>query len=648
MTRASFQRLIVVLFVYPALVVPLGCGRGTAPAPDGGSARGTGTPIDDPSEGRDAAAASLGDGSLHDASTEGSVDGSPTDAATSDEPVELLHAVPSSVAVSSAYRYDEEQVKRLVDGSLESGWNSLSGDLVGAWISFRVPESARIAYIEMTSGLTRMHKGNDLFLFNHRIKKVRVLRGEKSLGEFPLKIDVREPQKLPISGPGGTYRIEIREVVPGSRRNWREACVSDLKIWGHAKGARPLSLQPVIAIGALPAEESADSRQTDGSAPTKPPSSAQELHVFKLLAEEAERSHGVKVESLGRTTFTNQKGDMLASHLYRYGSFESWRAAKMASGQWSKIVARANALQKACVKGLEASAKQAEKRAERLHAKADRTGRDEDREAAEIAEQGAYVSDWDYTTCNGWSKIYPDVETTRACSPDKMVLVVHEIRKGEKALSLGRRIFRSETSSCTSGYPRDSIEGDDSDSEGAQEITTPEEPVDFAGQLKVVDIDRDQSVEVLATWTRGRPMSVGRFDIDAGDDAQIVQVIRANGSAQLSLELELNNSFESSKRGQTQPSSWTKMWFEDVSGDGRVDLVTEETIFSTICECHQLDAQEEMMKAFRDWSPPVKSPWSFSDLYCTEYAAEEPVCNVVTKAKRTVRVYNPTRDRWEE
>jgi hypothetical protein len=143
-------------------------------------------------------------------------------------------------------------------------------------------------------------------------------------------------------------------------------------------------------------------------------------------------------------------------------------------------------------------------------------------------------------------------------------------------------------------------------------------------------------------------MSVGRFEIDAGDDAHIIQVLRANGSMQLGLELEATNQYEPGKRSENQPSAWTKMWFEDVSGDGRVDLITEETIFSAVCECRQIDEQQDVMKAFRDWSPPVKSPWSFSELYCAQFVDELQDCNIATKAKRTVKVYNPATDQWDD
>ena len=43
------------------------------------------------------------------------------------------------MATSTATRDDEVQVRRLVDGDLETGWNSLSGDLIGSWIAFRLP-----------------------------------------------------------------------------------------------------------------------------------------------------------------------------------------------------------------------------------------------------------------------------------------------------------------------------------------------------------------------------------------------------------------------------------------------------------------------------------------------------------------------------
>lgn len=173
-------------------------------------------------------------------------------ALTTSEPIDLLRATRASLAVSSAYRDDVAQVHALVDGDLETAWNSRTGELEGAWIEARVPDDASVTSIALTAGFTRRTARADLFEGNHRVARVRVLREGAELGVFPVDPSSREIQSLPVSGPGGRYRIELVELVPGSRADWREACISELRVLGHAPGAIAASASPTVAIGALP------------------------------------------------------------------------------------------------------------------------------------------------------------------------------------------------------------------------------------------------------------------------------------------------------------------------------------------------------------------------------------------------------------
>jgi hypothetical protein len=166
--------------------------------------------------------------------------------------VDLLHAVEADVAVSSAYRGQRTQADALVDGNLESAWNSRTGELAGAWIEVRVPADARVTSIQMTAGFTRMQGTNDLFTGNHRIARVRVSREGSVIGEHALDVESRALQTLRVSGAGGVYRIEVIEVRPGSRANWRETCVSELRVMGSHPQARDGERVPRTAIGALP------------------------------------------------------------------------------------------------------------------------------------------------------------------------------------------------------------------------------------------------------------------------------------------------------------------------------------------------------------------------------------------------------------
>lgn len=168
------------------------------------------------------------------------------------EPIDLLRSVPSAVAVSSVYEDRTAWLERLVDGDPESAWNSRSGDLAGAWIEVRVPAEVTVTSIELTAGFTRTGGRVDLFTGNHRVARVRVLRDGARLGEHALDPSSRALQPLPVNGPGGVYRIELLELVPGTRTDWREACVSELRVLGHPGAAPVREGAPALAVGALP------------------------------------------------------------------------------------------------------------------------------------------------------------------------------------------------------------------------------------------------------------------------------------------------------------------------------------------------------------------------------------------------------------
>jgi hypothetical protein len=167
-------------------------------------------------------------------------------------PVDLLRSVRTDLAVSSVYRDQAGQAQRLVDGDLETAWNSRTGDLVGAWIEVRLPPSATVHSIGLTAGFTKA-EATDLFTGNHRVARVRVLRDGTEVGAFALNVESRELQTFDLRGPGGVYRIEVAEVVAGSRASWRETCVSELRIFGTDPSAREGARYPQFAVGELPA-----------------------------------------------------------------------------------------------------------------------------------------------------------------------------------------------------------------------------------------------------------------------------------------------------------------------------------------------------------------------------------------------------------
>jgi hypothetical protein len=168
--------------------------------------------------------------------------------------VNLLRMTDARVAVSSTVDNPRDFPGFLVDGSLDTAWQSRTGNLVGAWIAFLVPRDASVTRVEMTAGYSRVLDTVDLFAANYRITEVEVFRDEKTLGRFPLDADKRTLQLLPISGPGGEYRIVITKVTPGTERNWRELAVSELRVIG-SPGAKLRELdEPLeVAVGALDA-----------------------------------------------------------------------------------------------------------------------------------------------------------------------------------------------------------------------------------------------------------------------------------------------------------------------------------------------------------------------------------------------------------
>ncbi len=171
-----------------------------------------------------------------------------------DAEVELLHATKSKVAVSSVVANNTIFPTDLVDGKLDTAWNSRTGDLTTGWIEFRVPREAHVSKIRLTAGFATFHGKDDYFTMNYRIRAVHVKRlgVDGDLGVHPLDPDNRGLQDIAIDGPGGDFKIEITDVVAGTKKNWRELCVSELQVWGTPPpGVTPRHEAPEVAIGSL-------------------------------------------------------------------------------------------------------------------------------------------------------------------------------------------------------------------------------------------------------------------------------------------------------------------------------------------------------------------------------------------------------------
>ena len=176
--------------------------------------------------------------------------------------IELLAAVPSTLRVSSKVANPKIRPQELVDRDLNTAWNSVTGDLVGAWIEFVLPPSVTIHDLRLTVGHTgKGPKGEDYFTMNHRIKKVSILVDNEVIQTFPLDPERRDLQTLKFSAPGGNIRVRVDEVVPGTKKTWREVCVSEVEVWGTvAPGWKPPAkpLVPTVDVAPRPAVTSLD------------------------------------------------------------------------------------------------------------------------------------------------------------------------------------------------------------------------------------------------------------------------------------------------------------------------------------------------------------------------------------------------------
>jgi hypothetical protein len=164
-------------------------------------------------------------------------------------PVELLHAYIGFVEVSSHVMNKTIKPEHLVDRDLETAWNSRTGELVGAWLDVSVPGGA-IEELRLTVGHTGTGpKGEDYFAMNPRIKAVSLLDGETVLAKVTLDPEKRALQTIKLPAPIARVRIRVDEIVPGSKKSWREVCISELEAWGKPPpDATPSKRVPVVSV----------------------------------------------------------------------------------------------------------------------------------------------------------------------------------------------------------------------------------------------------------------------------------------------------------------------------------------------------------------------------------------------------------------
>ncbi len=177
----------------------------------------------------------------------------PTLSPAKEDEVDLLYVTRSVMAVSSKVDNPKDFPEHLVDRDPKTAWNSKTGDLVGAWIAFRVPFDVQVKRLEIVVGFDKIAKdGTDLFTANHRIKKVEVTRDGSRLGMFDLDPEKRSVQSIPIDAKGGEYKVTVLETVPGTKKEWRELTVSEFHVIGTTPHHDRLGGErPKVLIGSL-------------------------------------------------------------------------------------------------------------------------------------------------------------------------------------------------------------------------------------------------------------------------------------------------------------------------------------------------------------------------------------------------------------
>ncbi|MCA9664085.1 MAG: hypothetical protein KC503_00810 [Myxococcales bacterium] len=170
----------------------------------------------------------------------------------------LLRRTRAAVWVSSKVGERAYGVGKLVDGKLSTAWNAKRGELTAGWIAFDVPTKARITSIRMTAGFTAVTKQHgDLFTKNYRVTKVSLWKNAKRLRSYSLDPNNRRLQALDLGASlaGGTYRISVDRVLAGSKRKWREVCVSELEVLGRVPRELMLAADtpPALGVGRRPA-----------------------------------------------------------------------------------------------------------------------------------------------------------------------------------------------------------------------------------------------------------------------------------------------------------------------------------------------------------------------------------------------------------
>lgn len=164
--------------------------------------------------------------------------------------IDLTHAVPITITVSSTVANPRIRPDHLVDGDLATAWNSRTDD-AHAWISILVPPGVVIREVRMTAGFTaKGPNGEDYFTMNRRIRAVNTTTDDGSTDHINFDVASRALQMIPVVSLN-RVRVTIGDTEPGSKPAWREVAVSELEVWGSpppAWTAPPKPLVPTVRV----------------------------------------------------------------------------------------------------------------------------------------------------------------------------------------------------------------------------------------------------------------------------------------------------------------------------------------------------------------------------------------------------------------
>ena len=112
----------------------------------------------------------------------------------------LLTAVPTTIAVSSVVANANLVPEHLVDGQLSTAWNSKTGELVDAWIAVRLPAEVQVKTIKLAAGFIHKKPSGDLFTMD------RVVPAD---ADRAWPAGARHPEQGRTGERRGQHRVEL-------------------------------------------------------------------------------------------------------------------------------------------------------------------------------------------------------------------------------------------------------------------------------------------------------------------------------------------------------------------------------------------------------------------------------------------------------